>query len=247
MAFTLALLHKYASLFRRMINTKVQNNDDRSIRDLLRLNIESDWEFLTTAMDIIDDASAAIDHVQRFGLGGPTKFGDLGEKYLRLYGLLSATYIQQQSMGTIFRIMNLPDPRALKVKFEALEIRDLRHKLSSHGTDFRDNTTGSKQAFVPLRFDLGDFTISYVNYTSSTIHHTVDISAAIEAHVRLMIDVMDAIIEKSLTTIFETSSKQKGELEAELADLRIEKAGGLVFKADAGPKLIVTFAGTKPE
>src|SRR5260370_15889840 len=106
--------------------------------------------------------------------------------------------------------MNLPDPRALKAKFETLKIRDLRHKLSSHGTDFRDNATGSKQAFVPLRFDLDDFRISYVNYTSSTSHHTVDISAAIETHVRLMIEIMDAIIEKSLTTIFETTSKQKG-------------------------------------
>jgi hypothetical protein len=246
MASMLALLHKYTSLFRRMINTRVQSSD-RSIRDLLRLNTDSDWEFLTTAMDIVDDASAAIDHVQRFGLSGSTKYGDLGEKYLRLYGLLSATYIQQQSMGTIFRIMNLPDPKALKAKFEGLEIRDLRHKLSSHGTDFRDNITGTKQAFVPIRFDLGDFRISYVNYTSSTSHHTVDIATAIEAHVRLMIETMDSIIEKSLTTIFESSSKQKDELEAELADLRIGRAGGLVFKTDAGPKLVVTFAGTKPE
>jgi hypothetical protein len=65
-------------------------------------------------MDIVDDASAAIDHVERFGLSGSTKYDDIGEKYLRLYGLLSATYIQQQSIGTIFRIMNLPDPKALK-------------------------------------------------------------------------------------------------------------------------------------
>jgi hypothetical protein len=62
-----------------------------------------------------------------------------------------------------------------------------------------------------------------------------------------MIDVMDAIIEKSLTTIFEINSKQKDELEAELADLRIEKAGGLVFKTGAGPKLVVTLVEKKPE
>jgi hypothetical protein len=230
-----------------MINTKVQSNSDRSIRNLLRLRADSDWEFLTTAMDIVEDASAVIDHVQRFGLSGSTKYDDVGEKYLRLYGLLSATYIQQQSIGTIFRIMNLPDPKALKAAFEALEIRDLRHKLSSHGTDFLDRTMGSQQAFVPIRFDLGDFRISYVNYSSSTSHHKVDISAAIEAHVRLMVGVMDAIIEKSLTTLFEANSKQKSELEAELADLRVEKADGLVFKTGAGPKLVVTVVGTKPE
>ena len=99
MASTLTLLHKYTSLFRRMINTRIKTDKDQSIRNLLRLSTDSDWEFLTTAMDIVDDASTAIDHVERFGLGGPTKYNDVGEKYLRLYGLLSATYIQQQSIG----------------------------------------------------------------------------------------------------------------------------------------------------
>jgi hypothetical protein len=72
MAPTLTLVHKYASLFRKLINSQVQGGR-RSIKDLLRLNEESDWEFLTAAMDIVDDASSAIIHVQKFGLGGPTK------------------------------------------------------------------------------------------------------------------------------------------------------------------------------
>jgi hypothetical protein len=125
----------------------VQGNN-RSVRDLLRLNDESDWDFLTAAMDIIDDASAAISHVQRFGLSGPTKHDDMGEKYLRLYGLLSATYIQQQSLDTIYHLMHMPSPKSLRPKFAALEIRELRHKLSSHGTDYFDNATRTKQAFV---------------------------------------------------------------------------------------------------
>ena len=211
----LKLLYKYASLFRKMINAKVQSSE-RSIKELLRLNSESDWDFLTSAMDIVDDASAAIGHIQQYGLGGPTKYDDLGEKYLRLYGLLSATYIQQQSIGTIYRIMNLPDPKALRAAFGTLEIRDLRHKLSSHGTDFMDSVTGSKQAFVPLRLHLDDgLSVTYVNYTSSSSHHEVDLAAAIDAHVRMMIDVMDTIIEKSTKTIFEKNSKQKQEIVSE--------------------------------
>lgn len=243
----LGLLHKYASLFRKMINTKVRSSE-RSIEDLLRLNSQSDWDFLTSAMDIVDDASAAIGHVQEYGLGGPTKYDDLGEKYLRLYGLLSATYIQQQSIGTIYRIMNLPDPKTLKARFEALEIRDLRHKLSSHGTDFLDLATGSKQAFVPLRLNLNDgLSVTYVNYTTSSKHHRVDLAAAIDAHVKMMIDVMDSIIDKSMKTVFQKNSKHVAEITSELDDLRVEKAGGWVSKAEGGPKLIVTFVGTQPE
>jgi hypothetical protein len=199
-------------------------------------------------MDIIDDASAAIGHVQEYGLGGLTKYNDLGEKYLRLYGLLSATYIQQQSIGTIYRIMNLSDPKRLKAAFETLEIRDLRHKLSSHGTDFLDFATSTRQAFVPLRLNLSDgLSVTYVNYTSSSTHHHVDLAAAIDGHVTMMIDVMDSIIEKSMTTIFEENSKLRADVASEFGDLRIEKANGLVSKTNGGLKLIVTFVGTKPE
>jgi hypothetical protein len=243
----LGLLYKYASLFRKMISVKVWSGE-RPIKELLSLNSESDWDFLTSAMDIVDDASAAIGHVMRYGLGGPTKYDDLGEKYLRLYGLLSATYVQQQSISTIYKLMNLPDPKQLKAIFETLEIRSLRHKLSSHGTDFLDRATGTQQAFVPLRLNLNDgLSVTYVNYTAASTHHHVDLSAAIDAHVMMIVDVLDSIIEKSMTTIFEKNSKHKSEIASELDDLRIEKAGGWVSKTEAGPKLIVTFVDAEPE
>jgi len=108
----LLLLQKYSSAFREMINARV-GGSERPLKKLLRLNNEADWEFLAAAMDIVDDASSAIDHVQRFGIGGPTKYEEIGEKYLRLYGLLSATYIQQRAILTIYRILNVPGLRGV--------------------------------------------------------------------------------------------------------------------------------------
>jgi hypothetical protein len=244
MAPTLTLVHKYASLFRKLINSQVQGGR-RSIKDLLRLNEESDWEFLTAAMDIVDDASSAIIHVQKFGLGGPTKYDDMGERYLRLYGLLSATYIQQQSILTIYRIMNVPNVKVAVRRFEALDIRSLRHKLSSHGTDYENRTTGKKEAYVPLRFDLGNTNVTYVNHTSSSQHHKVDLTNAIQRHIELIVEILDAIVEKSVGTIFKANKNKKDEFSDRLSDLRVEKDGGMVFKSEGGPKLIVTFVGSK--
>jgi hypothetical protein len=45
-------------------------------------------------MDIVGDASLAMYNFAEFSLDGPTKYEDTGERYLRLYGLLSAVYIQ---------------------------------------------------------------------------------------------------------------------------------------------------------
>jgi hypothetical protein len=240
MAQDLSLLHKYASLFRKLINSSVWGSD-KTIKSLLKLNSESDWNFLTAAMDIVDDASSAIHHVQSYGLSGPTKYNDTGEKYLRLYGLLSATYIQQQAILTIFRIMNVPNPSNPTRHFGQLKIRSLRHKLSSHGTDYLNRETGTKEAYVPLRFDLGDMKVTAVNHTGSSSWEEVDLANAIQSHIEAVLDVLDKILEKSIGTIFKGNKSKRDEFKSELADLRIEKAGGLVIQGHGGPKLVVTF------
>jgi hypothetical protein len=56
MRSSLGLLDKYASTFRDLINAKVQSSEE-SVKSLLRLNKDSDWEFLCAATDIIGDAS----------------------------------------------------------------------------------------------------------------------------------------------------------------------------------------------
>ena len=244
MAQDLSLLHKYASLFRKLINSSVWGSD-KSIKTLLRLNSESDWNFLTAAMDIVDDASSAIHHIESYGLSGPTKYRDTGEKYLRLYGLLSATYIQQQAILTIFRIMNVPKPRDAVLRFDKLEIRSLRHKLSSHGTNYRNPTTGTIEAYVPLRFDLGDMKVTAVNQTGASHWEKVDLAKAIQSHIEAALDILDQILEKSIRTVFRGHDKKKNNFLNELADLRTEKAGGFVIKGNRGPKLVVTFVGTK--
>lgn len=245
MISALELLHKYATAFRALINVKVWTSE-QEIKQSLRLNSSRDWDFLCAAMDIIDDASGAIDHVQKYGLSGPTKYQDTGEKYLRLYGLLSAAYIQQQSIREIYRIMNAPNPKDWKKRFDALEIRSLRHKLAAHGTDYKNEETNQVEAYVPVRISLGDDQISYVNSSKSLQHKTVNLTPAIEAHSRLMIEALDTILDKSIKTILKGHDKKKKEAEEKLSDLRIEREGGLVFGGDGrGPKIIVTFVNPK--
>jgi hypothetical protein len=58
------------------------------------LNKDEDWGFIVSSMNIIGDASLAINNFLEFWLDGPTKYEDVGEKYLRLYSVLNAIYIQ---------------------------------------------------------------------------------------------------------------------------------------------------------
>jgi hypothetical protein len=126
-----------------------------------------------------------------------------------------------------------------------LEIRLLRHKLSSHGTDYLNPQTGEMEAHVPIRFELQNASVSYVS-SASRGSETVDLQAALEAHFKLMIDVMDEIIDKSIDTIYKRFDKKKIEFGERLSELRIEKEGGLVIGGvNGGLKIIVTFVSSK--
>jgi hypothetical protein len=246
MVTSLELLHKYAGTFRRLINSKVWGSSEK-IKGLLKLNKDEDWDFLTAAMDVVDDASAAIGNVQQFGLAGPTKYNNGGEKYLRLYGLLSAAYVQQQAVLTIYRIMNVGSWRDLRERFNSLKLRQVRHKLSSHSTEYENHDTGIIEAYVPLRISLGDDEITSVRYSSPLEHEIINLSEAIESHLRLLISVLDETIEKAIKTFFKESKDKQSEFSSELSDLRVEKDGGFVIRVGQDTKIVVSFIGPAPD
>jgi hypothetical protein len=144
-------------------------------------------------MDIVGDACEAIGNAQRFGLGGPTKYDDDGEKYLRLYGLLSAAYIQQRSLLTIYRLMHVPDFQRTKEAFGNSPLVVLRHKLSAHGTDYRDEM-GDLHAYVPVRVSLADTSVTVARHAPPMDQETIDLNAAISTHVALMLDALDRLL-----------------------------------------------------
>jgi hypothetical protein len=236
----LSLLHEYASIFRKIVNSQVLGSND-TVQHLLKLTDEKEWHFLTAAMDIIDDASEAIGHVQRFGLSGPTKYNEFGEKYLRLYGLLSATYIQQESILTIYKTMSNADCKKMKERVYQLQMRQLRNKLSAHGTDYREGNT--TKAYVPLRLTLTDDNVTAVRYTPPFNEEHVNLADAIDHHTQLMIDALDMISDNLINTLFEQDKGKQQEFLQELSDLRIQKAGGLVYKGPEGvPRIVITFS-----
>ena len=242
MKSALDLLNSYVSAFWSLVSSKIEDQS-LDIKAILRLKCSEDFDFLIASRNIIQDASLAISHFQRFGLSGATKYDELGEKYLRLYGLLSATYAQQQAILKTYKIMHVGDPQKVKDGFDTLDTRSLRHKLVAHGMDYKVNDK-PRAAYAPLRFELHDRQITYVGHNRLSHHETVDLSAAVEFHLKLMIDVLDAIFEKSIE-LFTKDRRRKSERNSRsnFTIYEIEKNGGLVFTPECGPKIIVTFIG----
>ncbi len=201
---------------------------------MLCLNKERDWTFLCTSMDIVDDASMAIRSFLKFGMDGPTKYQDVGEVYLRLYGILSATYIQQQAVLKLFKLMNVAPLKSIKGKLDSLEIRELRHKLAAHSTDcYKGNM------YVPIFMEVQGFHCGYYADNEITkLQQDVDLEKAIEEHCRLLIWVLDSVYEKAIQTLFKDQDEKLTEFRKKLNDLRIERNGGIILRISEKKKIV---------
>jgi len=222
-----SILQSYADAFRDLVNARVRGKN-ASPSTALRLNAERDWSFVCVAMDVVGDASLAIESFLKFSLDGPTRYEDVGERYLRLYGLLCAAYVQQQAVLKLYSLMNCPNPKDIQATFNKLEIRTLRHQIASHSLDFLEPGVGRKRAFVPVRICLSGFSCTVTENRGDT-SRTVKLDDALEAHCRVVTEILDKTYEKSVRTLFKGQTAKIAEFSKKLADLRFLRDGNLIF------------------
>lgn len=177
------------------------------VKSCLKLNKAEDWNYILASEDILEDSNAAISNFLKFGISGPTKYDELGEKYLRLYGVLNAVYLQQQAILNLHKFFQCPDPNKLRTQFSSLQVIELRHKLASHSANYSDQNSGDMHVFVPVRIELADFELSYFN------HHTddyvkADLKMAIKEHLELMCQTYIKIVEKSVSTTYKSNPEK---------------------------------------
>lgn len=222
------VLDEYVNAFRELINTKVWSRNDKNIRELLRLNKENDWNFICASMDIVGDAGSAIRNFLKYGLGGPTKFDDKGEEYLRLYGILNATYIQQWAVIKLYKLANVPNPKDALKRIEQLRIRDIRNKLGAHSTDYLNSTTRRIESYLPVEVNLSGFGCVYSN-NETRKSEKVDFRECLSEHFEVLIALMDKVYEKTVSSLYRAEKKKFEKFMEKLENLRIVKDGGLVI------------------
>jgi hypothetical protein len=125
-----------------MVYDKNQSGDG-DFDDRLTIKFGLDKQFnhfiIRSCIDLLEDTEQAINEFERFGLDGPTKFDNWGERYLRLYGLLNAVNSQKSIVITLHEIFKLPETRKeFLQRFKGIKIIDTRHMIASHSVDYND-------------------------------------------------------------------------------------------------------------
>jgi hypothetical protein len=110
-----------------------------SIKTLLKFENESDWITICSLLDVIGDTELAKDNFRKFKIEGPTKIEDFGERYLRLYGILNAVYLQHSAVESFLEIIKYPAKNAALKDLNDLKILELRNKAGAHTVDYLGN------------------------------------------------------------------------------------------------------------
>jgi hypothetical protein len=100
-----------------------------------------EWNTLCVAMDTIGDTCLSLEYYEASGIGN-----EHGEKYLKLYGLLQAIFLQQDSIRQIYRIF-LGSNLKLESDSAWMRIRNLRNMTVGHPIE-RKHKTETKRYFI---------------------------------------------------------------------------------------------------
>lgn len=157
-------IRQYENFIRDIVNTIVNRVDfDKlniegksfltKIKERLCFDNDNGWKFLVSSLDTIGDSQFAITTFLNHKIENGQKF-NTGENYLRLYGILSAVYIQQQAILKLSDLFKTGHLEKTKTDFDNLEITFLRHCISAHPINYNQN--GSKVSFRIDRNSLND-------------------------------------------------------------------------------------------
>lgn len=177
---------------------------------------------------MIGDTTLAIQNFLKYKLEGPNGTDNYGEKYLRLYGLLNSTYLQQEAIYSLYKFNNVPDPKKVSERIKQLKIFEIRNKIGAHSSEYKANK-GKEQAkyvveaYIPIRHTLKGYYFEYLNNDKSPDPISVNLIECLTEHLTLIIELLDKTYEKAIKTIYRGNQLKRNEELIKLTELRTLK------------------------
>ena len=228
---------KFIEFTREQVFSKETDDFLGFAQQKFKLNNKNDWNEIIASEDILEDSNEALKSFLKFGLSGPTKYDDLGEKYLRLYGMLNAVYQQQQAILHIFKLFNCPNPKVVKQEFDNLLITQTRHKLGAHSINYISQSHKETEMFVPVRVQFEDYKLTYFNHKNNE-SNDVDLKLTLEEHSKLICKTYLSIASKVVKTVYKGNIVKQGQVMSSFNELEMVMNGAWLVKGQDGNTII---------
>jgi len=212
------LIRKYDRFIREIVNNSVATIDwdkletremmfNVKIQELFKFDNPMSWSFLTASLDVIGDSQYAIVSFINEKIGNGNTF-NTGERYLRLYGVLSAVYIHFRAISTIAELVKVKD-YLLEKSFKKLDISFLRNAISAHPVNYEIN--GEKTNYKIARYSVED-TNKIIIIDSQNNSTQYDIQEALNTYLIFAEKALNTSIKKLIRNRFGNSKDNENEL-----------------------------------
>lgn len=215
---------------------KSKGDFDQAVSKKFGLDKQFNHFIIRSCIDLLEDTEYAINDFEKFGLDGPTKYENLGERYLRLYGFLNAVNSQKSIVATLHEIFKLPETKKeFAVRLKNLKIIDTRHMIASHSVDYADRNGR----------DFFRVSMTTVRNKGENIHiHSkdkfiqVDLIKELNQFRTALHSELLKIVKHLLKRFTDPKSKAHSELSLEIEALEVKMEGGLVIETRHGKAII---------
>lgn len=190
------------------------------VKERFRFDNDNGWRFLTSSLDTIGDSQFAIITFINHKIENGESF-NTGENYLRLYGLLSAVYIQQQAILMLVDLFKMGSINMLKQEFNNLEITFLRHCISAHPINYDSN--GEKVSFKIDRNSINNKGILSIINGSNGSMAKYDIFDSLDTYLYKAESFLEQICRKLISNCFSTAKEKSEMLNTKLESIKINR------------------------
>lgn len=231
------LYRSFVYEYSRIITTIYQGIDIKNYNDSKDYNQKLNKRFkldqnkfehgiIESCRFLLEDTECAIENFKDYGISGRTKKSDVGESYIRLYGLLNAIYLQISvplKLIEVFKLEQQINKTKLKDEFKALPIYQTRNKISAHTIDYK----GIHTYYRISQMTLSDKEISILNKDSiEKINLELEINNYSLFFNKTMFEVLTLITDK----LFNPESKKYQEISALLESTFRKGKEGFFFE-----------------
>ena len=238
---TYDLSQLFGQFYRTFYSKNLKGTGDFDERLNIKFGIDKQLNhfIIKACIDLLEDTEYAIENYERFGLNGPTKYDNTGERYLRLYGLLNAVNSQKSIVITLYEILKVPYKKEVIKKLQKIKIIDTRHMVASHSVDYFSHERNEKDFFrigmTTIRGKGEDILIVSKNKSIS-----VDLVKELKEFKLIINQELLKILEYINKRFNESKSKARQELTQEIEILKAKMDGHLIINGAAGKVIIKT-------
>ncbi len=217
------ILSEFAQKWNGKNNETTFRND---VKKLYGFEKEFGWNILLNSFYVIDDTELAKISFKQFELQGPSRHPDIGEKYLRLYGILNAIYQQKLAVENLLEIHKVSNKKELLKQLSESKIIELRNKIGAHSTNFKTGKEDSEH-----NFDV--YEISRPKLDRDAISLLRNQNERENFALFKEIEIFDTIIESNLslivTKIIKKIYRNQGEFYKRLVEIEFIRNGGMII------------------